>query len=122
MGTYNLNREFDKNPDMFFRVMMELKDKGVTNFRLSVLGDGFQDNPEIFSIAKNKLSDHILHWGFLATKSDYYNVLGESDVVISTASHEFFGVAMYAVVCFYFPTLYCLFICYGKTWSKRCIH
>ena len=49
---------------------------------------------EVFSEAQKNLSDEIVHWGFVASKADYYGVLREADVVVSTANHEFYGVAM----------------------------
>ncbi|CAG7832410.1 unnamed protein product [Allacma fusca] len=96
--------EYDKNPEMFFNTMVRLVGEGITNFRLSVLGENFADNPPIFDEAKTLLKDYIIHFGYLNSKDEYYQVLRQSDIVISTADHEFFGVAMVeATFCGCFP-------------------
>jgi hypothetical protein len=59
-----------------------------------VLGESYADNPPIFQEAKEKLSEHVFRWGYLETKAEYFDTLLCSDVVISTAVHEFFGVSM----------------------------
>jgi glycosyltransferase involved in cell wall biosynthesis len=74
--------------------LFRLKEVDGLNFKVSILGQCFEDVPKIFDEAKLKLEDRIIHFGPLENRTDYFEVLRKADVVVSTAFHEFFGVAM----------------------------
>jgi glycosyltransferase involved in cell wall biosynthesis len=84
--------EYDKNPDLFFAALHVLRAKKM-DFRISVLGQRFQNSPSVFAGAKLDFADVIDHWGFLKSRKEYEAALTEVDVYVSTADHEFFGMA-----------------------------
>jgi glycosyltransferase involved in cell wall biosynthesis len=87
--------EHDKDPETFFSVIFELYQIHSLKFSLIILGQSYGETPSIFSEILSKLpSNYIRHWGFAQSKSEYEQLLMEGDVVVSTAQHEFFGVAM----------------------------
>ncbi|CAF1105253.1 unnamed protein product [Adineta steineri] len=87
--------EHDKDPETFFSVILELYEIYSLTFSLIILGQSYDECPGIFSEILNKLPlNYIRHWGFAQSKSEYEQLLIEGDVVVSTAQHEFFGVAM----------------------------
>lgn len=89
---WNQRWEYDKNPEAFFRAVYRLMDEGL-EFRVALAGENFRNVPEEFIKAERRLGKTLLHQGFLpATR--YVELLSRSDVVVSTAHHEFFGVAV----------------------------
>jgi glycosyltransferase involved in cell wall biosynthesis len=85
--------ERDKNPKTFFEVIDRLAQAG-EDFRLLILGQSFQQVPGVFDQGRQRHLDRIEQWGFLESREDYRNALGRMDVVVSTAEHEFFGIAI----------------------------
>ncbi len=89
--------EYDKNPEQFCDAVAQLDAQGV-DFRLSVLGQSTPEIPDCFLELKSQFADRIDHWGFLESRSDYQRALQASDIVISTAWHEFFGISILEAV------------------------
>lgn len=97
--------EGDKNPELFFAALRQLKAGGHA-FRLSVIGAEFQRRPGVFASAQEEFASELDHFGYQPDRADFERVLRQSDVVVSTAQHEFFGLAVLeAVLAGAFPLL-----------------
>jgi glycosyltransferase involved in cell wall biosynthesis len=94
---WNHRWEHDKNPEQFFETLFELDQQGQP-FALIVLGQSFARQPAIFQEAKKKLGHRIIHFGYAPTRQQYLRYLTHGDFVISTALHEFFGLAVIEAV------------------------
>lgn len=102
---WNQRWEHDKHPELFFRTLFQLADEQVP-FRVMVCGEHFPDSPEIFAAARSRLGERMLHWGYVEREQDYAALLHRADIVVSTARHEFFGIAVLeAMYCRCYPLL-----------------
>ncbi|GIV71131.1 tRNA-queuosine alpha-mannosyltransferase domain-containing protein [Caldilinea sp.] len=102
---WNQRWEYDKRPDRFFALLYRLRAAGVP-FRLAVAGENFRQSPQEFAEAAERLADVIVHWGYVESREAYWALLAASDLVISTAEHEFFGVSVLeAIAAGAFPLL-----------------
>ncbi|OGQ98430.1 MAG: hypothetical protein A2505_06375 [Deltaproteobacteria bacterium RIFOXYD12_FULL_55_16] len=94
---WNHRWEHDKNPEMFFHTLYELAELGVP-FALLVLGESFKARPPVFAQAVRKLAGRIIHFGYAEDRQEYCRLLGQGDIVVSTARHEFYGLAVLEAV------------------------
>ncbi|MXY08470.1 MAG: DUF3524 domain-containing protein [Rhodothermaceae bacterium] len=102
---WNQRWEYDKNPEAFFRLMNRLDDAGC-GFRLILAGKRFEEQPSEFDTAFERYADRILHYGYAEDFEEYSRLLHRADIVVSTAIHEFFGIAMLeAIYCGCHPLL-----------------
>lgn len=94
---WNHRWEHDKNPEPFFEALFDLDQRGV-DFGLIVLGQSFQDQPAVFERARQVLGRQIVHFGTVSSRKEYAKWLRKGDIVVSTATHEFFGMAVLEAV------------------------
>ena len=86
---WNHRWEWDKNPSSFFNSLIELIDKKIP-FIVSVIGESFGEIPDCFLTCKKILEEggFVFKWGFLESKEEYFDLLSQCDIVVSTAIHE----------------------------------
>ena len=94
---WNHRWEHDKNPEEFFTTLYRLQENGI-DFKLRMLGQTFTHCPACFDEARERLASNIVQWGYVDSLQDYFAMLAGSDIVVSTAFHEFFGIAVLEAV------------------------
>lgn len=86
--------EADKDPVGFLEAMGRARERAGAAIELVVLGsDPGRATPEVRA-ALERHGELLLHVGRARTRETYAHWLGSCDVVVSTATHEFFGVAV----------------------------
>lgn len=102
---WNHRWEYDKAPEVFFRVLFRLKAEGI-HFRLIVLGASYRQAPPVFEEARQQLQAEILHWGYAESRQDYARLLWTADILPVTSRQEFFGASVAeAIYCDCYPLL-----------------
>ena len=87
---WNHRWEYDKNPDLFFKTLMELQEEGF-HFELIISGQSYKKSPPIFEKAKEALGDKVIHYGYAENFADYASLLWKADILPVTSNQDFFG-------------------------------
>ena len=90
---WNHRWEYDKSPERLFNAIRLLRQQ-TDNFTLHVVGQSFRQVPDIFKQAEQEFADVIGCWGYVESGEDYRALLKRCDVVVSTAIHDFQGIAI----------------------------
>lgn len=90
---WNHRWEFDKGPELFFRVLYDLDTRGF-RFYLALAGENFQMVPKPFLEAKKFFRNRIVQYGYIPEKVNYQKLLLHADIVVSTAYQENFGISV----------------------------
>ena len=90
---WNHRWEFDKSPELFVRALDALVAQGI-EFHLIIVGEPGDNPSEAITSLPARFPGRLKHFGFAPAKEDYGQLLWQSDIVVSTARHEFFGIGM----------------------------
>lgn len=101
---WNQRWEYDKGPAELAAAIAALDEQGTT-FELVLAGEQFPTDPDEFVELRSRLGDRLVHYGW-AEPRRYIELLRSSDIVVSTAHHEFFGISVVeAIYAGAFPVL-----------------
>ncbi len=84
--------EHDKGPDALLSIARQ--HTASLNLRWIILGESFREVPKALRTFESEFANHIDHMGFVESKEEYWKWLHKADWVLSTAKHEFFGIAV----------------------------
>ena len=84
--------EHDKCPDKLLQIAREHSE--ALNLRWIILGEQFKEVPQALETFQVEFKDRIEHMGYVESKNEYWKWLHKADWVLSTAKHEFFGIAV----------------------------
>ncbi|MGM0631830.1 MAG: tRNA-queuosine alpha-mannosyltransferase domain-containing protein [Pseudomonadota bacterium] len=97
---WNHRWEYDKGPERLLALVQRLIDAGL-RFRLHLVGQQFRQHPPAFARLTGLLETHYRlhdlspgHCGFIEDREEYLDLLRASDIVLSTADHDFQGLSL----------------------------
>lgn len=93
---WNHRWEYDKRPDRFLKVLERLHARSVP-FSLALLGPRPQKVPAALTSIRQQFGSSVIADG-MVSRQQYQQLLGQAQVVISCADHEFQGLSMIEAV------------------------
>ena len=93
---WNHRWEYDKAPEVFVDALIKLNNKGI-DFKLALLGERAKKTPPALLKIENNLHDKIII-NEKVNSEKYQHYLSQSSIVVSTAIHEFQGLAILEAV------------------------
>jgi glycosyltransferase involved in cell wall biosynthesis len=94
---WNHRREYDKRPRRFFAALRDLAREGLA-FEVVVLGENPREDGPAVNALRAELGPRVIQWGHVGTSGEYQRWLESSDIVVSTAIQENFGMAVVEAV------------------------
>lgn len=85
--------EYDKGPQQLLAILREMRTRGM-DFKLCILGQAFRQQPPEFESIKTEFSAQLVQFGYAETRWQYLSWLAGADMMLSTALHEFQGLAV----------------------------
>ena len=97
---WNHRWEYDKGPELLLAII-EQSSRQKLKIRFHIVGEEFRQQPSVFKRIEELIREHEANlsiangsYGFVENEQEYYDLLSNCDVVLSTAMHDFQGLAI----------------------------
>ncbi|ABC28466.1 Glycosyltransferase [Hahella chejuensis KCTC 2396] len=90
---WNHRVEYDKGVDDLLKILRRLRER-THDFRLILLGRRFRQAPHAWGQLQEEFAAHLLFDGYAESREEYWRWLSRAHVALSTAQHEFQGLAV----------------------------
>jgi glycosyltransferase involved in cell wall biosynthesis len=115
---WNHRWEYDKRPELFAEAMIRLARQG-HDFRLALMGARGRQPVAALDRLRVELPERVVADGFLP-KDEYRSIVSRAGIVVSTAAHEFQGLAMLEAVSAGALPIVPDGLCYPEQYPARC--
>ncbi|MCB1844465.1 MAG: DUF3524 domain-containing protein [Halioglobus sp.] len=89
--------EYDKGADRLYTVLEALEQTGL-QYQLALTGPRFRSMPDVFERIQSRFAHRLVHFGYIPCREAYLSLLRGAQIVLSTALHEFQGLAVMEAV------------------------
>jgi glycosyltransferase involved in cell wall biosynthesis len=89
--------EHDKGAEGLLRILQLLDEEGL-QYELALTGQQFRQAPAVFGRIQAEFAHRIVHFGYVEDFAQYLGLMRGADIVLSTALHEFQGLAVMEAV------------------------
>ena len=89
--------EYDKGAESLLEILRGLRERGI-DFELALIGQQFRHSPQAFHTIASEFACELVQFGFVESYKTYQQWLTAADMVLSTAIHEFQGLAILEAV------------------------
>jgi glycosyltransferase involved in cell wall biosynthesis len=89
--------EYDKGGDRLLEILRQLEESAV-EYELALVGQQFRDSPPHFDCIARDFKHRLVQFGYVESRKDYLALLRGADLLLSTALHEFQGLAVLEAV------------------------
>ncbi|MGK0501001.1 MAG: glycosyltransferase involved in cell wall biosynthesis [Oceanicoccus sp.] len=122
---WNHRWEYDKAPERLLAAVVRTMAAGVF-IEWHIVGQQFRQIPAAFEQLKTWFDSHypeaLVHWGYIEDGAEYQQLLQRADVVLSTALHDFQGLAVLEAVAAGCLPLLPKRLCYGEWFSDEYLY